>query len=117
MSDDAKLEPCPNPECESDDVKSIYESLGYSHVYCNSCGMTGPSEVRIAEAESAWNALPRKPTPGPATQDPMAVLTDEVASVLAQLDEESDDPWIDEDVLRLCCDRLREALKQARGES
>lgn len=42
-------------------------------------------------------------------------LADEVASVLVQLDELAA-TWGDEAVFRRCRDRLRAALKQARGE-
>lgn len=60
------------PACESDDVETMYPDRGWTYVFCGECGMQGPIAETMGNepenikaaclvAETAWNALPRRP--------------------------------------------------------
>ena len=51
------LKPCPN--CEKKILARRREG-GFCFVECLSCKMMGPGKSKIADAQYAWNSLPRR---------------------------------------------------------
>jgi hypothetical protein len=97
----------------------------------------GPKSCEQCQDEYAWNPLSdgrqvcigcvfdicnellrERATPTPTTSaERSEALADEVASVLVQLDKVWADKETDDDrIIRRCRDRLRAAIKQAKGE-